>query len=299
MEDIVFQYYPARVDSKYPTGFVSLPQFIRAHLNPKPEVVEIFKQIEQAEIDNNKKLKAELKQNNLHYFTPCVVVEGPRRYVNIKKFTGLLVLDFDHIDNATDFKEHLFYEYKQVISAWLSPSKKGIKALIRIPKVQTIEQFKEYYYGVASEMDQYDGFDSCGQNAVLPLFQSYDPNLLLREDYSTWTIKGVKVNDLSAVVHSPPPYVQVTDADKNTCIQIIQSGFNNIGNVGHPPLRSLCLAIGGYVSTGYISDWEALQIIDYNIENHHYLKKGVSGYKETARWALNIGKKTPLILKHE
>lgn len=299
MEHIVFQYYPKVVKSNNPLGFVTLQQFINGQANPKDSIKELFTRIQQAEIDGNKKLKAELKQNNLHYFTPCVIVNELRRYTNIKRFTGLLVLDFDHIDNAPDLKQFLFDEYKCIITAWLSPSKKGVKCIVRIPEVGSVSEFKEYYFGIAAEMDQYAGFDSSGQNSVLPLFQSWDPDLMFRDDYIPWTVKGVKINDLDTVPASQAPYVQVTDRDKQTCIKIIQTGFNHITDYGHPPLRSLCLSIGGYVATGYLSDWEAMQMIDYHIENHGYLKKGIPGYKKTARWALNKGKAKPIILKYD
>ena len=299
MEQIIFQYYPARVKSNNPIGWVTLDQFIRAQQNPKDSVKDVFRQIEQAELDKNKKLKADLKQNNLYYFTPCVNVGQYRRYTDIVKFTGLLVIDFDHLDNAPDLKQYLFDEYKSVVVSWLSPSKSGVKCLVRIPEVHSVSEFKEYYFGIAAEMEQYAGFDSSGQNAVLPLFQSWDPELLSRDDADLWTIKGVKVNDLDSINPSNAPFIQITNKDKESCVKMIHTGFSNITDCGHPPLRSLCLSIGGYVATGYLSDWEAMQMIEFHIENHGYLKKGIPGYKKTARWALNQGKNKPLILKHD
>ena len=169
--EISFQYYPARVNSNEPLGIISLEQFLISTKTPKDSTKAIFDQIAAAELSSNKKLKAELKQNHLFYFTPCVHVHPFRRYACIKHFTGLLILDFDHIDNARDFKYFLFDEYKSLIAAWLSPSKRGLKCLVKIPKVNTVEEFKEYYFGIASEMEVYNGFDPSGQNAVLPLFQ--------------------------------------------------------------------------------------------------------------------------------
>lgn len=299
MEHIVFQYYPARVKSNEPIGTVTLEQFIRCQRDPKNDIKDVFAKIEQCERMGELKLKADLKQNNLHYFTPCVYVNQYRRYTDIHNFTGLLILDFDHIENAAELKQFLFNEYRQIICAWLSPSKKGVKCIVRIPKVQSVSQFKEYYYGIAAEMYQYAGFDTSGQNAVLPLFQSYDPELLERDDYDVWNVKGVKINDLSCVTPSDAPCIQITDRDKQRCINIINRGFDNIIDYGHPKLRGLCISIGGYVGTGYLADWEAMQIIDHRIETHSYLSKGIPGYKQTARWAVTLGMSKPLILKHD
>ena len=85
-------------------------------------MVDIIDQIAQAAKAGNVKLTNELK-THLYSFTPCVNVDKYRRYEQITAFTGLAVLDFD---NAAEFKEFIFDEYKEIIAAWLSPSKKGV-----------------------------------------------------------------------------------------------------------------------------------------------------------------------------
>ena len=296
--EISLQYYPARVNSNEPLGIISLEQFLKSTKTPKDSTKAIFNQIAAAELSGNKKLKDELKQNNLFYFTPCVHVHPFRRYACIKHFTGLLVLDFDHIDNARDFKYFLFDEYKSVLAAWLSPSKRGLKCLVKIPKVNTVEEFKEYYFGIASEMEMYNGFDPSGQNAVLPLFQSWDMELLSRNDADTWTTKGFYPNALASVPMQITPKIINIGKDKQIIEKIINAGFKNISDCGHPVLRSLCLSIGGYVASGYIPEHEALQMIYYEIENHSYLRKGIRGYKTTAQWAIRAGQRKPLTLSN-
>jgi hypothetical protein len=295
-KDTIFQYYPARVRSNTPIGTISLGKFIDSTRSPKPRTLAIFKAIEQADIDGDKQRKAELKQNNLYYFTPCVYVDGGRCYAKIKHFTGLLVGDFDHIVDAIGLKVALFNEYSSIIAAWLSPSRRGVKVLFKIPVVSSVPEFKEYYFGLAAELDYITGFDPSGQNSVLPLFQSYDPDILVRDNPDTWTTKGMKSSDFDRVKPSPPAKIVHSDSAKGSIEKMIQTGFGNISNVGHPNLRSLCLAIGGYVANGYISESEALSLIDDEISKHHYLRKGISGYQKTARWAVENGKCNPLIL---
>jgi hypothetical protein len=295
MLSIEFQYYPARVDTNKPVGVTNLSQLLRTTKNPPQQTLSVFKQIEQAEIEGNKKLKAELKQNNLYYFTPCVVVNGYRRYVNINYFTGLMVIDFDHIDNAAELKEALFTNYQCIIASWLSPSRRGVKCIVRIPVVTSVNEFKEYYFGMSSELNYIDGFDSSGQNCVLPLFQSYDQNLLYRRDAQIWDIKGGKSEDFTKK-HTLKPNIEPDEKSKAIVIKIIDKGFDNITDFGHPPLRSLCLSIGGYIASGYIDRFDALNTVDWYIENHSYLKKGIEGYKKTARWAIDHGMSKPLTL---
>lgn len=295
---ISFQGYRQPVTNIKPKQLITLNDYLYFTAEPGGKTLDVFHEIALAEAAGNNKLKAELKQKHLWYTTPCVVIDPIRNYKSIKYFTGLLVLDFDHIDYAQEFKYFLFHEYKFIIAVWLSPSKRGVKCLVRIPIVQTVVEFKEYYYGIAAEMEQYNGFDSSGQNCVLPLFQSYDPDLLDRDDAETWTIRGIKRGDFTLAPVRPTHKIEVTDRDKQIILKIIDSGFSNIVDYGHPPLRSLCITLGGYVASGYIEEYEALQIVNNRIECHPYLSKGIYGYQRTAIWAIRIGQNKPLTLNY-
>ena len=297
--DTQFQYYPANITTNQPVGMITLGEFIRAHIKPKVSIQQIFHRIAQAAADGNEEEKARLKQTYLYYFTPCVVINKYRRYQDIHHWTGLLVLDFDHIDYAEEFRDYLFYTYSFVIVTWTSPSRKGTKAIVRIPVVQSVEEFKEYYFGVASEMEQFGGFDTSSKNCVLPLFQSWDPSLRYRTDATLWDTKGVYRDNFDDRPVIPPPDTPPSQDDTQRVIQIINTGFDHITDVGHPNLLKLCLSVGGYISSGYISESDALSIINRRIETHKYLKKGINGYKKTAYWAIGHGKTKPLILSHE
>lgn len=290
-----FQYFNANVKAKKPLGYVSLDYFIKSTKTPKKNIVSIFNKIQLAEINNDFILKKQLKQSNLFFFTPCVNLSGGRSYNNIVCFTGLMVLDFDHIDNAIDFKYYLFNNYRSIIATWLSPSGKGVKAFLRIPTVSSVKEFKSFFYGVSDVMMDYNGFDSSGQNSVLPLFQSYDPGLLHRSAASCWRRKGVKNNKINYTKKIP---VTIPDNNNysNTIIKIINTGFRNINANGHPQLRSLCLTVGGYVSSGYINHDSAISHINNCININYYLQKDVRNYVKTALWAVNEGMKSPIKL---
>jgi hypothetical protein len=288
-----FQYYPSTINASTPLGYVTIEQFIKANKKPKPETVELFKKIAECEASGDKEQKARLKEN-LFSFTPCVNVSHKRQYKDIISFTGLLVLDFDHIDNAPEFKEFLFNEYRFIYLCWLSPSKKGVKALVPFPIVQTVQDFKSYYYGISEEMEQYNGFDKSGQNCVLPLFQSYDPDMFINPFPFKWTDKGFKMNDFEAT--KPQPVIYTGEKKEAIIIKMINTGINKIVDNGHPQLRSVCLAIGGYVVSGYIDFSTALNQVNYCIDTNGYLKKGIPGYKKTAKEFLNLGMSKPLTL---
>jgi hypothetical protein len=286
-----FQYYKGNIKESLPIGWVTIEQFIQANKHPKQSSIELFESIAEAEKEGNLKLKASLKEK-LFSFTPCVQLNGNRRYSNIVNFTGLLVLDFDHIENAPDFKEYLFNEYDYIYLCWLSPSKRGVKALVKIPKVQDVDSFKAYYFGISAEMQQYNGFDGSGQNCVLPLFQSNDTEMLVRDYPKLFTVRGFKKDNFITSKATVTPNLE--GKKEQLILKIINTGIDKITDNGHPQLRSICIAVGGYVANNYIDLNNAIDIIFNRIECNRYLQKGIEGYKRTAKWAVNIGTSKPL-----
>lgn len=290
---IKFQFFSNKVKDAKPKGFLSLDQFIQGHLNPRGELKAIFEVIESA----NDKYKAYLKQNYLSYFTPCVKLNGGRKYTDIYEWTGLLVLDFDKIDNAEQVKQDFFAKHKSVITAYLSPSGKGFKALVRIPICKSTDEFKERFYALSKIVSIYPGFDSTSKNCVLPLFQSYDPALLFRSDYNTFV--GREVQPDAFVPNSVPqvPVSNITDRDLRSVHNIITSSINKITSDGHPQVRGTSITLGGYVASGYISQHEAEALIDNLIRSNQYLSKGIKGYIDTSKWAIKQGMNNQLILE--
>lgn len=294
-----FQYYNGNVKIPKPMGEINLDYICQTVKNPSDKMKSIFNSIALAEKKGDMKLKATLKQNNLYYVTPCVFTNGKgRKYDNIISFTGLLVLDFDHIDNSEEFKRFMFNKYKCIICAFLSPSKRGVKFVVRIPIVNTVDVFKSYYYGIGVEMEKYKGWDGSGQNCILPLFLSWDEDILIRDDYEVWQKKGVKHNAFKAFSGDvKTEIVEVAEGDKGIVMRNIKKSFESIVDNGHPQLRSACVSLGGFVASGYISESEAFSFVSGLIEAHGYLSKGVSGYKKTAKTAIQIGMKSQLKLQ--
>lgn len=284
-----FQYYNGNIRRPEPLGFVSLDRFIEANRSPKSNLLPIFEELSTATGERKSQLKA-----SLNYFTPCVVVDGGRKYDNIVSFTGLAVLDFDKIDNAELFRDVLFDNYKELICVYCSPSKRGVKALISIPIVKTVDEFKSYFWGIADEMLSYIGLDQTSQNPVLPLFLSYDPDIRYRSDYTTWTVKGTR--EVFNPIRTEPIQVEITSDKMRRAISNFTKSIEKINSEGHPQLRSACIACGGYVASGYLSMNEAIQLAYNLIEANSYLQKDIKTYKKTAEWALNQGTFKQLIL---
>ncbi len=310
MNNIKFQYYPADIETTKPLGFVTINEFIEAIKNPSEKIKDVFELIAKAEKSGDMKTKADLKQNNLFYFTPCISLgskgvskeKNGRKYLsyrcydNIENFTGLAVLDFDHIDYAEEFRDYMFNTYKFISTSLLSSSKRGIKILIKIPEVKSVVEFKEYFYGLGVVFEKYKGFDGSAQNCVLPLFLSYDPNILYRNNPTTFKSKGIKVDAFKDNVKVDLKNIVIKGDDSKTIYNNIEKSFNKIISDGHPQVISSCVSLGGYVGAGYVSESDAQLWASNFIRSNNYLQKGIEGYIKTSKTAIRTGMRSPLIL---
>lgn len=286
---IYFNYYAAEIKNSHSLGLVELHQFFEAIKNPKPHIKELFDKIRIADQEGNEALKSHLK-THLYSFTPCVIVNNRRCYDDIKEFTGLMMLDFDKIDHAQEFKEFLFNQYDFIIATWLSASKRGVRALVNIPQVNSVDEFKSLFHGLKNEeMLQYSGFDNAPQNPVLPLFLSHDPDIYYGDTHGVWTIKYNPP--------IPPPKVQYKfEQNPSRVEKITKAAIDKIHDNGHPQLRGAAYALGGYVGGGSINRDHALELIYNLIDDNEYLSIKPEVYKRTASEMIEKGINDPLYL---
>ena len=291
----LIQIFPANIKVLKPIGSASLDRVLGAIGKMKPELLDVYKQIAAAEIAGDVKRKYELKKK-LYYILPCAFVDpkGRRSYKDIISFSGLMHLDFDHITNAEEFKYHLFDNYPYIVAAWLSASKKGVKALVKIPICNNVDEYKAYFWGFAREMQKYNGFDYATQNPVLPLFISPDENILIASNIKTWIGKGKNPKEIRRPVIRYKYDYQPSGRHKNWAIKNIEKMINRIVDNGHPQLRAAAYSMGGYVGGGYISEFEAVGILDGFIDGNGYLSQKSGVYKKTSRTMIRDGMDRPL-----
>jgi hypothetical protein len=306
MSKVKFSYYEGNIKFKESLGSVSLDYFINSVKNPKPKFEELFKQIKEATDAKDTKLKRKLKQC-LYSFTPSVIIPygKSRSYFYIKSFTGLMQIDFDGIDSfqkATELKVKIFDNEPEIVCAFLSPSRKGIKCLMKTEIPTNIEHYKAMHKAMVNEFEKYGYLDYSTKNAVLPMFLSYDENILYRsfEEVEKW----------SNTDYSKPEYVRLNDSptqqnisfsnksnsDKynyEKTIRILKNKFSNIINNGHPQVVSASLILGSRSGAGYIDKNEAIAILMELIESNNYLQKNCKGYTHTAKWSFENGYKSP------
>jgi len=294
------QVFTSDVTIVKPIGEITLLRFLQAIGEMKPELLSIYKKIQKAELDNDIKLKGELKRK-LFYFIPAVKLnpKGRRSYKDIIHFTGLMHLDFDHIENAKEFKTYIFQKYDFIIAAWISSSGKGVKCLVKIPVVKTVDEYKSYFWGLTNiVMNKYKGFDTAPQNCVLPLFLSPDSEILVAGEFTTWETKGLNPKDIAPQIM---PFKHNPNFDTKYykwAISNTKKAIDNIVDNGHPQLRAISFSLGGYVGAGYIKHGEAVNLINKLIDSNNYLSKKANVYKKTAITMINKGQLMPLYFKN-
>lgn len=147
-----------------------------------PFYVEIEKIVERIKTGNSRKLVNEIRQawtkedrNRLKMELPSICFSGifeKRANDSIKSHSGLVCLDFDHIEKIQEFKER-FKKDKHVLMAFVSPSGDGLKVVIKIPAnvsthADSCRALKQYFHD-----DNLDDF----KDVARVCYESYDADI--------------------------------------------------------------------------------------------------------------------------
>jgi len=285
-------YYIGGVFQTIPKGQISFTDFLVKIAKPTPQLKAQVDEVQKASRDENEELKAQLK-TKLPFFTPAIICTR-RRYQDITNFTGLMPVDFDKLkpNDAKGLRTQLM-KHPYVIAAWVSASGTGVRGLVNVPICQNELEYKARFKALAEQMSIYEGWDNAPQNPVLPLFYSYDYDMVTNANFTTFT---------DIYIHRDPPRDETIriytngDDDEQHVVNIIKKKIDSITTTGHYTLRSASYALGGYVGQGYISESDAIGLIEQLIDQHSYLKIKATTYKKTARTMISQGKQSPLEL---
>ena len=91
----------------------------------------------------------------------------------LKKSSGLMVLDFDNLEDPISKKNELKKD-PSIFSCWISPSGAGVKALLRIHEVSGDQEFKRVFKQV---QNKFKDLDISGKDIARACFESYDPEI--------------------------------------------------------------------------------------------------------------------------
>jgi hypothetical protein len=131
-------------------------------------------------IDKIRKETNEDIRKGLKKTLPAVCFNGhftKRAKSGLKKASGLMILDFDDIEDSEAKKNDLKLN-KCILSAWISPSG-GVKALLRMNEIKNDDEFKVIFSSVKND---FDGIDESGKDISRLCYESYDPDIYINFD---------------------------------------------------------------------------------------------------------------------
>ena len=186
---------------------------------------------------------------------PVVMYSGKfdgRKDDDLKEHSGVIVLDFDHVDVVGAKRALATDDY--VLACWVSPSGDGVKALVKI--AQTAKH-RDHFRAIASYMDRQYGLevDSTGQNESRLCFESYDPDIVVNEDSKTF----------SALLSERTEHQNVTTAVNNTDynkLAVLASMIRRAEDgQKHQELLKASKLAGGFIASGRVEEEEAKRVL--------------------------------------
>jgi len=163
------------------------------------EVQEVLQQIQKGywkdqinDIRYHKKNENNLEASQIKGKLPCITISATfkeRRKIDcVDKYSGLLHLDYDKLENVEEVKANLIsipYTY----SAFISPSGNGVKVLVKCDN--DISSHKTAFNSLRDYYDKIVGVqsDKYVKDITRLCFVSYDPDLYLNEDSEVFKYK--------------------------------------------------------------------------------------------------------------
>lgn len=294
--NIKIQWYNNGIYNNVPNGAMTFKQFATNIKEPSERLKDVFDRLHKATLSGDLKTKDKIKQEELFFTTPTINVSGTRCYKDINVFNPFLVAEYDKIKYPELLRDYIFESFKSCIFAFCSPSGSGVKFIFKIPQVETVEEYKQYYWGLAYFLDKFKGLDTANQNCVLPLFTSYDPQARLREDAEDFTRRGYKENAFDFNAPTLENQGQYNKEYLKYCANLMKYMFRDITDNGHPQVRSNSLKFGGWIAMYGGNPDKAWNYLKGLIEANEYLSKGTSGYLKTAKEMFYTGLQHPIII---
>lgn len=198
---------------------------------------------------------------------------------NLSKFSGFASLDFDKVDNINDLITKINKD-SYTFASFLTPSGVGLKVLVKLPFLNTDEDYKSFYFELQKYYNQYAETDESTKDISRASFVSYDPNLYVNSDSEMFTDRFIpKIKEVKEVK------VKLHNLDEVANRLIVwftkrwKTGENRNNN-----LFLLCSAFNDYGVSKSIAIDYCLSYIDTDFKEDEINKLVESAYKKTSNF---------------
>lgn len=187
---------------------------------------------------------------------PGIIFQGKftkREKSALEKSSGLLILDFDHC--GIELKNTLS-ELSWIYVIFVSLGGDGLKALVKIPEVQTDEEYKQYFEAISDELEKImpKALDQSGKDICRLCFFSYDPELYINPEAKIWTKKKIKTGEIK----QNEKYVKNDYRRAMTPLNYIR---NSEKGERHTRILKAARLMGGYIAAEVISESEGVRLL--------------------------------------
>lgn len=216
---------------------------------------------------------------------PVVMYSGKfsgRKDEDLNEHSGVIVLDFDHIDVEQSKRALATDDY--ILACWVSPSGDGLKALV---KISHPTKHRDHFRAIASYMDRQYGLevDPTGQNESRLCFESYDPEIVVNKDSKTFTAVLSERSE-SQTINT------VSHTDYNKLAVLASMVRRAEDGQKHIELLKAAKLAGGFITAGRIEEDEAKRVLIKEI-----LKKDIDSEEnalKTIEEGIEYGKNMPV-----
>ena len=167
--------------------------------------------------------------------------------------SGFIVLDFDHVD--VDATKKALGTDDFIYSCWTSPSGNGVKALVQITNP---ERHRDHFRALIKYFERTHGLelDESGINESRACFESYDPDLIVKEDYKKFghfTTEHAEAQTPTNEAYDYTDYMKLNLA----CRMIRQAKDGEKWMT----LNRAAILCGGYISAGRMEEEEVVRVL--------------------------------------
>ena len=226
----------------------------------------------------NKEAKKEL---------PIVLWSGEflgRKDSALDNHSGLIVLDFDHID--VDGSKTILATDQYIYACWISPSGEGLKALVQ---VSNPESHRDHFRSLQAYFDNEYGLevDPSGINESRACFDSYDPEIVVNKSAKVFgQVLSERALNQKAVFSEE----NYTDYNK---LAVVSSMIRKAEDgEKHSALLKSAILCGGYIAAGRMEEDEAIRILEREILKRNV--DSVESTRQTIRDGIEKGKGMPI-----
>ena len=155
------------------------------------------------------------KRQELKKKLPAICFSGEfvkRNDESISSHSGYICLDFDGYVKQKEMlqdKEN-FTKDKYVFSVFISPSGKGLKVIVKIPKDK--DNHTNYFLSLQNYFDN-EHFDVTSKNVSRVCYESFDPLIYVNENSSVWERIDEKQYEEKSTYRDAPT-IKITDENK-------------------------------------------------------------------------------------